>query len=134
MMKCKFRILLLAAIVLSLACTTKVSEWFLLNAAPDTYLLVYYHKDPIPESIEKNHVELEQENKSANMIFKPVLKASVDKPYYALYYKNRLFSTYNDYESVKKLFVSPVRNQIAEELLAGKLCTLVFLKSGNETK
>src|SRR5690554_599463 len=134
MMKCKFKILLIAAIVLSLACTTKVSEWFLLNAAPDNYLLVYYHKDPIPESIEKNHVELEQENISANVIFKPILKASIDKPYYALYYKNRLFSTYHDFKSVEKLFVSPVRNKIAEELLAGKLCALVFLKSGNDAK
>ena len=52
------KILILASI-LSLACTTKVSEWVLLNSLPNHYMLVYYHNGSIPEVAVQNNKELE---------------------------------------------------------------------------
>lgn len=133
-MKNNFKTFLIIAAVFSMACTTKVSEWFLLNAAPEKYLLVYYHKDPIPESVIRKHAELEETSKLANLVFKPVLKENIDKSYYALYYNNRLFSEYTSYSEIKGIFTSPLRKRIAAELLSGKLCTMLYLKSGNKDK
>ena len=133
-MRSLLKISLLIAVILSLACKTKVSEWFLLNAAPDKYLLVYYHNDPIPEAVAKNHVQLEKESKLANMVFKPVQKSNVVKSYYALYYNNRLFKEYADFSSIDGLANSPLREKIASELLSGNLCAMLFLKSGNREK
>ena len=45
-----FKIIIIAAL-LSLACTTKVSEWVLLNSVPYTYLFIYFHKNEISETI-----------------------------------------------------------------------------------
>ncbi len=133
-MKINLKNLLVIASVLSMACTTKVSEWFLLNAAPDKYLLVYFHKDPVPEWVARNHAELEQTSNPANLMLKPVLKENIEKPYYALYYNNRLFSEYAEYEEIKGIFTSPLRETIAAELLSGKLCAMLYLKSGNKEK
>ncbi len=133
-MKYIFKITLFAAVILSLACTTKVAEWFLLNAAPEKYQLVYYHKDPVPELIARNHAEFEKSSKSANMLLSPVFKGNIDKPYYALYYNNRLFSEYSDYNALKGILTSPLREKIASELLSGNLCTMLYLKSGNNEK
>jgi hypothetical protein len=133
-MKNNFKIILITAAVLSMACTTRVSEWFLLNATPEKYLLVYYHKDPVSEPVIRNHAELEQRSKPANLVLKPVVKENIDKPYYALYYNNRLFSEYADYNEIKGIFNSPLRERIAAELLSGKLCTMLYLKSGNKDK
>ncbi len=127
------KIVIIAAIV-SLSCTTKVSEWFMLNSVPDNYLLVYYHNSTIPESVLKQHRELERRYKTTNVLFRPVLKEEIEKPYYALYYNSRLFSAYADYNSLNNMESSPVRTEIVTELLAGKLCVMFYLKSGNREK
>ncbi len=127
------KILIIAA-VLSLSCTTKVSEWFLLNAAPDNYLLVYYHRDAIPETVARQNKELETRFKTANVQFRTMLKEEVEKPYYALFYKNKLFSEYTDFNSLRGIEFSPVRAKIASELMSGKLCVMLYLKSGNREK
>lgn len=133
-MKSNYLKILIIAAILSLSCTTKVSEWFLLNSVPDNYLLVYYHNSAIPESVIRQNKELESRCKTANVLFRPVLKEGTEKPYYALYYNNRLFSEYADYNSLHNIEFSPVREEITSELLAGKLCVLFYLKSGNPEK
>ncbi len=122
------------AALLSLACTTKVSEWILINSLPNRYLLVYYHKDPVSDAAKLKNSELEKRMNAATVIFKPVLKEEIRQPYYALYYNNRLFSEYPDYQSVQDIAASPCREKIATALMAGKLCVLLYLKSGNKEK
>lgn len=133
-MKSNYLKILIIAAVLSLSCTTKVSEWFLLNSVPDKYLLVYYHNNTIPESVDRQNKELESRFKTANVLFRSVLKEEIEKPHYALYYNNRLFSEYADYNSLSDIEFSPVRAEITSELMAGKLCVMFYLKSGNPEK
>ena len=123
-----FKILIIAGIF-SLACTTKVSEWVLLNALPNEYILAYYHKDAITEMIKQHNSEITKDFKSANIQFKSILKKDIDRPYYTLYYNNRLFARYYDYKEVDNLAVSPLRQKIAGELMAGKLCVMLYLKT-----
>jgi hypothetical protein len=127
------RILILSGI-LSLACTTKVSEWVLLNSEANNYILAYYHKDPVVEGIKKQNEEIGREISSANIQFRTVLRKDIEKPYYALIYRNRLFSTYSSYTELKNLSVSPLREKIASELMSGMLCTMLYLKTGNPEK
>jgi len=127
------KIVTIAALI-SLACTTKVSEWILINSLPNRYLLVYYHNSQVSEAARIKNNELEKQIKSANVTFKPVLKEDIKQPCYALYYNNRLFSEYPDYKSVQNIASSLYREQIAKELMAGKLCVLLYLKSGNKEK
>lgn len=124
------KILIIAA-ALSLSCTTKVSEWFLLNAVPDNYLLVYYHHGAVPEAVKHQNKELETRFKTANVVFRSVLNEEIEKPYYALFYKNRRFSEHADIHSLRGIEHSPVRSEIASELMSGKLCIMLYLKSGN---
>ena len=119
---------------LPIICTTKVSEWVLLNAPANEYILAYYHNDQPSEIIMQHNSKLSNEIKSANIQFKNIVKKDLDKPFYALYYNNRLFSKYYDYRELDQLAVSPLRDKIARELLAGKLCVMVFLKTGNPEK
>ncbi len=128
-----FKILIIAA-VLSLACTTKVSEWFLINSVSDRYLLVYHHNGDIPEPVVRQNQELENRIKAANMLFKSVEEDGIEKPYYALYYNNRLFSEYSDYSALRNIELSPLRTEIITELMNGKLAAMVFLRSGNKEK
>lgn len=121
--------MLIAAGIASLACTTKVSEWVLLNALPDEYTLAYYHKEPVSQTIKQQNSDIINDIKSANIQFKNVLKTDIDKPYYALFYRNRLFSRYTDHHELDNLAVSPLREKIARELMAGKLCVMVYLKT-----
>jgi len=129
MRKFYLKILILAAI-LGLACTTKVSEWVLLNAPADRYQLVYCHNGTIPEVAIRQNKELETEFKKANILFRQVVKKDLQKPYYALYYKNRLFSDYSGYEALTGMAVSPLRKKIADDLMEGQLCILLYLTTG----
>ncbi len=52
-----FKIILLAGLI-SLACTTRVSEWVLLNSIPNHYTLVYFHNTPISESIKRQNLAI----------------------------------------------------------------------------
>lgn len=125
---------LILAGLLSLACTTKVSEWVLLNSLPDSYLLVYYHKTPLSESIRNQNKEVAEKLKTANIRFRTLLKEDIREPHYTLIYDNRVFSEYADYKELNGIAFSPMRNKIASELMAGKLCAMLYLKSGNPEK
>jgi hypothetical protein len=128
-MRSLFLKILIIAGILSLACTTKVSEWVLLNALPNEYILAYYHKDLLTETIKQHNSEISNDIKSANIQFKSILKKDIDRPYYALYYNNRLFSKYYNNRELENLAVSPLREKIASELMAGKLCVMLYLKT-----
>jgi hypothetical protein len=127
------KILVLAGI-LSLACTTRVSEWVLLNALPNQYTLVYFHKGQLTEAQEKQNTEVTESIKNANIQFRTVTREDVSNPWYGLYYENRLFSKYENPSAIKNLVSSPLRRKVASELMAGKLCVLVYLKTDNKEK
>ncbi len=120
--------------LLSLACTTKVSEWVLLNAFPDSYTLVYFYKTPLSEPARVQNRELTEKFRSANVQFRTLQKEDISDPHYSLYYNNRLFSEYADYKELGNIAYSPMRNKIASELMAGKLCVMLYLKSGDKEK
>jgi hypothetical protein len=120
--------------VLSLACTTKVSEWVLLNSLPDKYILVYFHKNKLTESEKKKNAELENRFNSANILLKTIQIDKVDKPYYALYFNNRLITEYENDQEMLSIASSPMRERVASELMAGKLCVMLYLTCGNEEK
>lgn len=125
---------LILASLLSLACTTKVSEWVLLNSFPDNYLLVYYHKTALSESVRNQNREFSEKIRPANIQFRTLFKENIKEPFYALFYNNRLFSEYNDYKELGGITFSPFRNKIASELMSGKLCVMLYLKCGNREK
>jgi len=127
------KILILGAL-LSLACTTKVSEWVLLNTEPNRYTLVYFYKDVPGELIKKQNSDISENIKSANIEFRSVGRKEIKKPYYGLYYGNRLFSSFDDPESLNGLTTSPMREKIAAEVMSGKLCVLLYLTTGNPDK
>lgn len=127
------RIVILAGIV-SLACTTKVSEWVLLNSEPVQYVLYYVHGKTLTETAKQQNAELTRNLNTANIIFRSVTREGTEKPYYELYYKNRLVSKYNDYRELDKLTASSLRDKIAEELMSGKLCVMLYLRSDNREK
>jgi len=127
------KILILAAL-LSLACTTKVSEWVLLNAPADRYYLVYYHNGNIPEPVKLQNRELGNNAGKTNLLFRQVQKEDIRKPYYALLYKNRQFARYDDVPSLAGLTNSLLRKSIAGQLMDGQLCVLLYLTTGNTIK
>jgi hypothetical protein len=119
---------------LSIACTTKVSEWVLLNTVPNQYTLVYFHNTPVPLKVRQQNATLTENISAANIQFKDVQRGDADKPYYALYYGDRHFSSYADPGELRSLISSPLRDSVANELKAGKLCVMVFLKSDIKDK
>lgn len=133
-MKCSGWKIVIVAAWISLACTTKVSEWVLLNAPADRYLLAYYHQGALPDPVIRQNREIEAKIPQANLLFKQVLKKDIDRPYYALYYKNRLFARYDDSRALAGLTSSPMRKKIAAELMEGQLCVLLYLTTGNSVK
>lgn len=128
-----FKIILLAGIM-SLACTTRVSEWVLLNTRPNTYTLVYFHKLPLSESIKKQNLALAENMKGANIQIQTVQRTEIPGPYYGLYYQNRLFSRFDHAGEMEGLSSSPLREKIAAELMAGKLCVMLYLKTDHKEK
>ena len=128
-----FSIILLAGIM-SLACTTRVSEWVLLNSLPNAYTLIYFHKTALSESSKKQNQALSEKIKPANIQFQAVNRPGIDGPYYGLYYQNRLFSKFETADELTGLSSSPLREKIAAELMAGKLCVMLYLKTDNKEK
>ncbi len=126
--------LIVIAGALSLACTTKVSEWVLLNTVPNQYTLVYLHKSIVAESVKTGNESLIKSLSSANIKFRDVVKDDAVQPYYALYYGSRLFTRYDSPDRMKGLAVSPTRDKIASEILRGKLCVMLYLSSGVKEK
>ncbi len=120
--------------VISLACTTRVSEWVLLNALPNQYTLVYFHKAQSDESAQNQIIALFDELKSANIQYKTVTRQDINEPYFGLYYEDRLFSRYKSADDLKGLNTSSMREKIASELMNGKLCVMLYLKTDNNEK
>ena len=119
---------------LSLACTTKVSEWVLLNSAQEQYLLVYFHDNELSENEKLRNSELESRFMNTNIILKSSVSAGLDNPYYALYLNDRLISEYRQYKALDNIASSPLRKAIATDLKGGMLCTMLYLECGNEAK
>ncbi len=128
-----FKIILLAGIM-SLACTTRVSEWVLLNSIPNSYSLIYFHKGPLTEASKNQNLALKEKIKTANIQFQTINRPEITRPYYGLYYQNRLFSKFETADELRGLSSSPLREKIAGELMAGKLCVMLYLKTDNEEK
>jgi hypothetical protein len=128
-----FKIILLAGIM-SLACTTRVSEWVLLNGIPKSYTLVYFHNSPISESVKKQNQAISEKIRTANIQFEMVKRPEIKEPYYGLFYEGRLFSRYKTAGALGGLSSSPLREKVAAELMAGKLCVMLFLKTDNKEK
>jgi hypothetical protein len=120
--------------LIGLACTTKVSEWVLLNAEPNQYTLVYFHKNELDEKETAGIKALKNDLLGANVKFTDVVKNDVPQAYYGLYYENRLFSRYDNPEQLKGIADSPVRDLVASEIMKGKLCVMLYLRSGNKEK
>jgi hypothetical protein len=133
-MKRKLITIILLSGLISLACTTRVSEWILLNAIPNTYTLVYFHNRPLTESEKKQNQSLKEQIKNANIRFETDRRSTIPRPYYGLYYRNRLFSKYTAVDELKGLTSSPLREKINAELMAGKLCVMLYLKTDNSEK
>lgn len=127
------KIVVLAGLI-SLACTTRVSEWVLLNALPNQYTLVYFHKGQLTDVQKKENLEVTESIKNANIQFRTAAREDVNTPWYGLYYENRLFSKYESPAAIRNLTSSPLRQKVASELMAGKLCVMVYLKSDNKEK
>jgi hypothetical protein len=133
-MKRKYIKIILLAGLMSLACTTRVSEWVLLNSVPRKYDLVYFHNSPISASLKKQNLALTESIKTSNIQFNTMSRPGISKPYYGLFYKGRLFSDYQGTDELKGLTSSPLRKEIAAELMAGKLCVMLYLKTDNPEK
>jgi hypothetical protein len=120
--------------ILCLACTTKVSEWVLLNAEAGRYTLVYLHNNSVPDKIKTENDALGKDFSIANISFRDVVKDDAAQPYYALYYGGRLFTKYDSPDQVQGLLSSPLREKIAGEIMKGKLCIMLYLNSGIRDK
>jgi len=129
MKRIHLKIIVIGALI-SMACTTKVSEWILLNSVPDRYLLVYFHENKLTETVIKQHSGLKNQFNAANILFKTMQKDEIEKPYYSLYFNNRLIAEYASEKELGNLAASPYRKNIASELMAGKLCVMLYLKCG----
>lgn len=123
------KIVLLVAIA-GLACTTKVSEWVLLNAPADRYMLVYHHNGDISDAVKLQHIQMEKNITAANLSFVTKNEPGAQKPYYTLHYNQRIFMQTGDFAEITKLVTSPVREEVSADLMKGNLCVLLFLKSG----
>lgn len=132
-MKAFIKIIVIGA-VLSLACTTKVSEWTLLNSIQEDYALIYFHKDQLKNAEKEQNSEIEKNFRSANIRLASIVKNDISSPYFGLYYKKNLFAKFNDKNDLKDLASSPLREFIAGELMKGKLCVMLLLKSGIREK
>lgn len=133
-MKTVYLNIIILAGLISLACTTRVSEWVLLNALPNKYTLIYFHNGKITETLKKQNMAVTQRMRTANIQFKSVTIQDIKNPYWGLFYKDKLLSKYYNPDELRNLTTSPLREKIAAELMSGKLCVLVYLKSGNKEK
>lgn len=134
MKRVKYMKIVVLAGLISLACTTKVSEWVLLNSEPGQYSLFYIHGTTLSGNEKQLNTRLTNNLKPANIRFRSLQREGIDKPFYELYYKNVLFSKYNDHGELDGLANSPLRKRIARELMAGKLCVMLYLRSDNREK
>ena len=127
------KVLILSAFM-SLACTTRVSEWVLLNSLPETYSLIYFHNGSISETAKKQNEALRAGYGPGNINISDMSKEDIKQPYYGLYYKKRLIANYVNPGELKALTRSPLRERIYEELMGGRLCVMVYLATDNKLK
>jgi hypothetical protein len=112
-------------------CTTKVSEWVLLNVVPEDYQLLYYRSENgRVNSIDK----ITSEISGANLRFREVKNETGTTDWYGLYCRKRLVTKFNGESGLKDLVTSPLREKIAREIMSGKLCVMLFLKTGDPAK
>ena len=127
------KVVLLAGVI-SLACTTRVSEWVLLNAAAEKYSLVCHYPTTYGDAAKDEVRHLKERFGLVNLEVALLTNKEVKAPYYELFYRNRFFAKYEKVEELAQLAVSPMRKKIAMELMEGKLCVLLLLKSGDPVK
>jgi hypothetical protein len=135
MMRIDLKMVTIAAL-LSLSCTTKVSEWVLLNAPAERYHLVRYLEGAGSPAELKQAADLGKRLQGANAVVRTENKSGGSGPSvpWALWYGKRLFSGYSQVNSLAGLETSPLREKIAGELMAGKLCVMLYLKTGDPVK
>lgn len=133
-MKLIYLKLIVLGTLLSITCTTKVSEWVLLNSVPDNYLLAYFHESELTEAVKQQNSEIKNHFNTANILFKTIQDDEIKEPYYALYSNNRLIAKYANKKELLNIASSPLREKIADELMAGKLCVMFYLKCGVKEK
>jgi hypothetical protein len=142
-------VLILLASAVVYACTTKVSEWTILNLEPASYMLVYFNNGEIDAAAKQEHATLETSLKDANIFLYNVntgkfkneqektfyaMTGRQNPPFYALYYQDRLFAVYDKGAVPAHLSTSKMRKTIAEYLKDGELCVLVHLETGHAAK
>lgn len=125
------KIIMIGAFI-NLACTTKVSEWVLLNAPASQYTLVYFHNKQMSDQETLHNALIQKEIKSANIQFRTIERKDIGQSWYGLYYGNKLFNKFIDYNNLHGLTSSPLREKIASEIMSGKLCVLLYLTTGNK--
>lgn len=129
-----FLAMILAIQLIGLACTTRVSEWILLNTPQELYSLVYFHNGSLDNEAKREHDKLDQSITDANIQFRTVADKNIRQPYYSLSYRNRLIEKFRSYDELGSLTTSPIREKVAKELMAGKLCVMLYLKTGEQEK
>jgi hypothetical protein len=125
-----FTVILISGMMI-IPCTTKVSEWVLLNVIPEDYQLLYYRGVTSPAD---SNEKLSGELSGSNMRYREVKNESGTPDWYGLYYKRRLVAKYNGDDGLKNISTSPLREKIASEIMSGKLCVMLFLRSDDQAK
>ena len=120
--------------LLGFFCTTRVSEWVLLNHVPEDYLLVYYSAKETGNEVKTANKAAFSKMNTANIQFREIRNENTKEPYYALYHQKRTVRNYASISEMASLTSSPLREKIAKEIMDGKLCVMLLLASGNEEK
>jgi hypothetical protein len=140
--KTMFFFSVLITLVSAYACTTRVSEWALVNVEPTPYDLIYFNTDgkspdsgfpDMEQAMQANlrfrTIDIDEATDEETSIYQQVKQRGDSK--WALFYGNRLVKTILKETDINDLASSPIRDQIASEIKKGKLCVIVYLKSGN---
>ena len=115
-------------------CTTKVSEWVLLNHVPEDYLLVYYSRGETGGEVKAANKAVTSKISTANIQFREIKNENTKEPYYALYHQKRTVRKYATIPEMAGLTTSPLREKIAKEIMDGQLCVMLLVASGHAEK
>jgi hypothetical protein len=119
--------------VLILSCTTKVSEWVLINVPAEEYRLVsFINQEGLDKASDISTIE--RELAGANVNAREAKTGSAASSGYELYFRNRLVKRYSSSDEIKDIVTSPLRRKISSEIMAGKLCVMLFLKTDDPAK
>ena len=143
------KIFIILSFTLAYPCTTKVSEWTMLNFPPAFYELVYFTNGKLDKHVTQKQKKIRNSYKDVNLNFNIIdinhykneeekkMFEMADKekmPLYALYYKNKLFTQFKSTDELQTLLESPLLKKMCNELKNGKLCALLLLKTGDQTQ